>query len=72
MLLTTDERCARELVGKMAPATREILDDLVGEIEELERELIDVEAFVIEWHRVREGERERGEVPPRGGSQHRS
>jgi hypothetical protein len=52
----------------MATAARKILDDLVGEIEELEHELIDVEACMVERHR----EGERGEVPARGGSQRRS
>jgi hypothetical protein len=44
----------------VAATARELLNDIVGEIEELESELVDVEAFVIEREREREGERERG------------
>src|SRR5436309_3372986 len=42
-------------------SAREVLDDLVREVEELEGQLIHVDAFVIERHREREGEREREE-----------
>jgi hypothetical protein len=27
----------------------------------IQRKLVDIETFVVEWHREREGERERGE-----------
>ena len=53
------ERRASELVGEVPAPARQLLDDFVGEIEEVERELLDVEAFVVERHREREGERER-------------
>ena len=36
----------------MAASAREVLDDLVGEVEELERYLVDLEALVIEGHRL--------------------
>jgi len=40
----------RQLIGQVPAATGELLDYLVGEIEEVERDLVDLEALMIEWH----------------------
>jgi hypothetical protein len=40
-------------------STRQVLDDVVGQVEELEGDLIDLEVFVIESNRERVRERER-------------
>ena len=46
----------------MAAATGQVLDDLVRQIEEVQRDLIHIEAFVIEGHRERDRERERADA----------
>ena len=54
---------APELVGQIrsAPAMTQLLDDDVGKVEEIESDLIDFKAFVIEGHAAAIG-RERTEV----------
>jgi hypothetical protein len=47
----------------MPAATRQ-LDDLIDQIEQLQRGLVDFETLVIESHRQRERERERTAQPP--------
>jgi hypothetical protein len=41
---------SRKLVGQMAAATRQRLDDAVGHDQEVQRQVIDVEPFVVELH----------------------
>ena len=65
------ERGARSLGGSVAAATGQVFDDLVREIEELQRDLIHVEAFVIEGHRERDRERERAEALARSAARER-
>jgi hypothetical protein len=38
------------LVGEVATAARKLRDDIVGERQEVERELVDVELLVSKWH----------------------
>ena len=70
MLLTIESE-ARWLVGQVSAPPRQVLDDPIGEIEELQRDLVYVEAFVVEGHRERERDRERADALGRSAARER-
>ena len=66
MLSTIDVEARLPLVCEVPPSARQVLDDVVGEHEEIQGEAVHIEVLVGEWHvpsyrreRTRERERER-------------
>jgi hypothetical protein len=54
------ERCARELIPQMAPPSRQSLNDSVREDQKFQRQVVNVQPFMIEHH-----ERSLGSLPLR-------
>ena len=50
MLFTDRERGSGELIGEMSASAREVFDDVIEQVEQLQSHLVDLEAFVVERH----------------------
>jgi hypothetical protein len=47
---TIDSEASRKLICQVAPTSRQTLDDSVGQNQKLQRQVVDVQPFVIELH----------------------